>query len=68
MTKEFQMTNDECAGRGVHAASTLIEKYALKLAKASALRPHAHLSFGLRPSFVIRHSSFVIPCFTGAAA
>ena len=60
MTKEFPMTNDECAGRGVCAASTCRGKYALKRAKARAPRRRADSSLRLRHSFVIRLSSFVI--------
>jgi hypothetical protein len=41
--------------RGVYAASTSIEKHALKRSKARAHWQRAHSSFGLRHSFVIRH-------------
>jgi hypothetical protein len=50
MAEEFQMTNDECAERGIYAASTSPEKCALKRAIARAPQAVA--------DFVIRASSF----------
>jgi hypothetical protein len=45
MTEEFQMTNDECAERGIYAASTSLKKRALKRAIACAPQASANSSF-----------------------
>jgi len=56
------MSNDGWQNGGGYTASATIEKGTRKRTRSRAVWPRRNSPFGLRLSFVIRISSFVIPC------